>query len=236
MDCAVILSFYHWLITSALTGSKQMDIAEIRRQYSALSLDRTDLQDNPIDQFNIWIEQALESKLFTDPTAMSVATVDEHGMPSQRIVLLKHFDQNGFVFYTNLESQKAKQIRHNPKVCLHFGWVALERQIIIRGEAEKLSVAEATKYFLSRPHESQLAAWASHQSQTIGTRKLLEQAYQQMKNKFAKGEVPLPGFWGGYRVKPISIEFWQGRENRLHDRFLYQISEHNEWEINRLQP
>jgi len=213
-----------------------MDIADIRRQYGANELHREDLNDDAMKQFGIWLNQAVESQLFKDPTAMCVATVDETGMPSQRVVLLKEFDDQGFVFYTNLESNKAKQIAGNPKVSLHFPWLDLERQVIIRGEAEKLSVAEATKYFLSRPHESQLAAWASHQSQPVGARKLLEQAFTQMKNKFAKGEVPLPGFWGGYRVKPTCIEFWQGRTNRLHDRFLYVRDSNDQWQIERLQP
>lgn len=213
-----------------------MDIAEIRRQYGAYELHRSDLHADAIQQFGIWLNQAIESQLFKDPTAMCVATVDDSGMPSQRVVLLKEFDEQGFVFYTNLESNKAKQIASNPKVCLHFPWLDLERQVIVRGEAEKLTVAEATKYFLSRPHESQLAAWASHQSQPVSARNLLEQAFSQMKNKFAKGQVPLPGFWGGYRVKPVSIEFWQGRANRLHDRFLYVKDPANQWAIERLQP
>ncbi len=213
-----------------------MDIADIRRQYGAHQLHREDLSDQPITQFGTWLNQAIETKLFKDPTAMCVATVDDEGMPSQRIVLLKEFDDQGFVFYTNLESSKAKQIAANPKVSLHFGWLELERQVIIRGEAQKLTVAEATKYFLSRPHESQLAAWASEQSKPVGARKLLEQAFQQMKHKFKQGEVPLPGFWGGYRVVPTSIEFWQGRTNRLHDRFLYVKQESGQWAIERLQP
>ena len=212
-----------------------MDIADIRRQYGATELHKDNLHSDPIEQFGIWLNQAIESKVSTDPTAMNVATVDEHGMPSQRIVLLKEYDAKGFVFYTNLESNKAKQIAANANVCLHFGWLGLERQVIIQGRAEKLSVAEATKYFLSRPHDSQLAAWASQQSRPVSGRKMLEQAFEQMKSKFAKGDVPLPGFWGGYRIKPTAIEFWQGRVNRLHDRFMYRLNE-NEWTIERLQP
>lgn len=213
-----------------------MDIANIRRQYGADSLKQEDLSANPIDQFKIWLGQAIESQLFKDPTAMTVATVDSDGMPSQRVVLLKRYDDKGFVFFTNLESQKAQQLSENDQICLHFAWLSLERQVIIRGRAKKLSLAENTEYFLSRPHDSQLAAWASQQSKPIATRKLLEQAFTQMKNKFSKGEVPLPAFWGGYRVEPEKIEFWQGRENRLHDRFLYTKSEDDLWEINRLQP
>jgi len=213
-----------------------MDIANIRRQYGADSLKQEDLSTNPVDQFKTWLGQAIESQLFKDPTAMTVATVDSDGMPSQRVVLLKRYDDKGFVFFTNLESQKAQQLSENDQICLHFAWLSLERQVIIRGRAKKLSLAENTEYFLSRPHDSQLAAWASQQSKPIATRKLLEQAFTQMKNKFSKGEVPLPGFWGGYRVEPEKIEFWQGRENRLHDRFLYTKDENAQWEINRLQP
>ena len=214
-----------------------MDIANIRRQYGTDQLHKEDLASDPISQFQLWLSQAIESKLFTDPTAMNVATVDQDGMPSQRIVLLKEYDEKGFVFYTNLGSNKAEQLSQSPKICLHFAWLGLERQVIIRGEAEKLSVSEATKYFLSRPHDSQLAAWASKQSKPVMGRKMLEQAFEQMKHKFSKGEVPLPSFWGGYRVKPISVEFWQGRDNRLHDRFLYtQDASSQAWNIERLQP
>jgi len=213
-----------------------MDIANIRRQYGANQLNSTDLAGNPVDQFKQWLGQAIESKLFKDPTAMTVATVDSAGMPSQRIVLLKNYDQKGFVFYTNLESNKAQQLLQNDSICLHFAWLELERQVIIRGHAKKLTLAENTEYFLSRPHDSQLAAWASEQSKPIATRKLLEQAFTQMKNKFSNGEVPLPGFWGGFRVEPESVEFWQGRDNRLHDRFLYQKDDARDWSVDRLQP
>lgn len=213
-----------------------MDIASIRRQYGTHELHEKDLADHPVDQFQVWLGQAIESKLFRDPTAMTVATVDEQGMPSQRVVLLKNYDHKGFVFFTNLESNKAQQLAHNPKISVHFPWLDLERQVVVRGTVQKLSLAENTEYFLSRPHDSQLAAWASEQSKPIATRKLLEQAFTQMKNKFAKGKVPLPGFWGGYRVEPETIEFWQGRDNRLHDRFLYQKDAIGEWFKNRLQP
>lgn len=212
------------------------NIADIRRQYGADELHQKDLHAHPIEQFKKWLGQAIDSNLFTDPTAMNVATVDETGMPSQRIVLLKNYDESGFTFFTNLKSNKAIQLETNNKISLHFAWLGLERQVIIRGEAHKLSVAENTKYFLSRPRDSQLAAWASHQSKTIATRKLLEQAFVQMKDKFSQGDIPLPDFWGGYKVKPVSIEFWQGRENRLHDRFVYQLSENGQWQLERIQP
>jgi len=213
-----------------------MDIASIRRQYGANELHENDLVDHPVDQFKTWLGQAIDSKLFKDPTAMTVATVDPSGMPSQRVVLLKNYDEKGFVFFTNLESNKAQQLSSNPNICLHFPWLELERQVIIRGKVKKLSLAENTEYFLSRPHDSQLAAWASKQSKPVATRKLLEEAFSQMKNKFAKGKVPLPGFWGGYRIEPETVEFWQGRDNRLHDRFLYSKDASNNWVKNRLQP
>jgi pyridoxamine 5'-phosphate oxidase len=213
-----------------------MDIANIRRQYGINELHQSDLADDPVDQFQLWLGHAIDSKLFKDPTAMTVATVDSMGMPSQRVVLLKNYDQKGFVFFTNLESNKAQQLSENPNICLHFPWIELERQVIVRGKVKKLSLTENTEYFLSRPHDSQLAAWASKQSKPIATRKLLEQAFSQMKHKFSEGKVPLPGFWGGYRIEPETIEFWQGRDNRLHDRFLYSKDTDSNWVINRLQP
>lgn len=212
-----------------------MKLDDIRREYTQQGLERDQLNDNPFTQFDLWLQQAIDAKLSADPTAMSLATVDETGQPSQRIVLLKQFDEKGFVFYTNLESRKAKDIAQNHKVSLHFPWTPLERQVIVYGEAEKLSVSEATRYFLSRPRNSQIAAWTSHQSQKIGSRKLLEQAFEQMKHKFKEGDIPLPSFWGGYRVTPIKIEFWQGRGARLHDRFMY-TREGNGWSLDRLQP
>ncbi|MDX1473569.1 MAG: pyridoxamine 5'-phosphate oxidase [Reinekea sp.] len=212
-----------------------MKLEDIRREYTLQGLDREQLNADPIVQFEQWLQPAMDANLNADPTAMSLATVNAEGQPSQRIVLLKQYDPKGFVFYTNLQSQKAQDIAHNPKVSLHFAWTPLERQIIVYGEAEKLSVAEATRYFLSRPRNSQIAAWTSHQSQKIGSRKLLEQAFEQMKSKFKEGDIPLPSFWGGYRVKPTKIEFWQGRGSRLHDRFMYTLTD-GAWQLDRLQP
>jgi pyridoxamine 5'-phosphate oxidase len=213
-----------------------MKLEDIRREYTLAGLSREQLTDDPISQFDHWFKQAVDAQLNADPTAMSLATVDKDGQPSQRIVLLKNFDEKGFVFYTNLESHKAKDIAGNSKVSLHFAWTPLERQVIIYGIAEKLSVTEATRYFISRPRESQIAAWTSQQSQKIGSRKLLEQAFDQMKRKFSQGEIPLPSFWGGYRVKPVKVEFWQGRGSRLHDRFMYIRGVDDSWSLERLQP
>ncbi|SBS64342.1 pyridoxamine 5'-phosphate oxidase [Vibrio atlanticus] len=211
-----------------------MELTDIRREYAKGGLRRKDLAVDPIEQFNLWLEQAIEAKL-TDPTAMTVATVDENGQPFQRIVLLKNVDKDGFVFYTNLGSRKAHQLEHNSKISLHFPWHPLERQVHITGTAEKLTAMENMKYFSSRPKESQLAAIASKQSSRISARGILEGKYLELKQKFAKGEIPVPSFWGGFRVRVDSIEFWQGGEHRLHDRFLFSRQD-SRWDIDRLAP
>lgn len=211
-----------------------MDIGDYRREYAKGGLNRKDLSDNPYKQFEKWFTQAMTADV-PDASAMSLATVSATGKPTQRTVLLKLFDEKGFVFFTNYSSQKSQQISENPNVSLLFPWTILERQIEINGKAEKISTAESLKYFLSRPHGSQLGAWASSQSSPISSRQLLEGQLQKMKNKFSKGEIPLPDFWGGYRVVPETIEFWQGGVNRLHDRFEY-LREGEDWTINRLQP
>ncbi len=211
-----------------------MELEDIRREYTKGGLRRKDLLADPIAQFDVWLQQAIKAKM-TDPTAMTVATVDESGQPFQRIVLLKHVDEQGFVFYTNLGSRKAEQIGVNSKVSLHFPWHPLERQVHITGVAEKLSVVENMKYFSSRPKESQLAAIASKQSSRISARGVLEGKFLELKQKFEKGEIPVPSFWGGFRIKPTSIEFWQGGEHRLHDRFLFS-KEQEAWHIDRLAP
>ncbi|MFM2587902.1 pyridoxamine 5'-phosphate oxidase [Vibrio sp. TBV020] len=211
-----------------------MELEDIRREYLKSGLRRKDLLADPIAQFDLWLKQAIEAKL-TDPTAMTVATVDATGQPFQRIVLLKDVDKRGFVFYTNLGSRKAQQIEGNSKISLHFPWHPLERQVHITGVAEKLSAVENIKYFSSRPKASQLAAIASKQSSRISARGVLEGKFLELKQKFESGEVPVPSFWGGYRIKPESIEFWQGGEHRLHDRFLFS-REQEEWNIDRLAP
>jgi pyridoxamine 5'-phosphate oxidase len=211
-----------------------MDLEALRREYLKDGLERENLTDDPFDQFEKWMAQFLELGL-ADPTAMTVATVAPDGQPSQRIVLLKHVDQSGFVFYTNYSSRKANEIDANPKISLHFPWHAVERQVKVCGVAEKVSPAESLRYFTSRPKGSQLAAAASPQSKVISSRTLLLNEFERLKQKFREGEIPLPDFWGGYRVVPSEIEFWQGGQNRLHDRFRYTRSE-DAWEIDRLAP
>ncbi|MDB1125658.1 pyridoxamine 5'-phosphate oxidase [Vibrio algarum] len=217
-----------------------MELKDIRREYTKGGLRRKDLKANPIDQFNLWLEQAVKAEL-ADPTAMTIATVDEHGQPFQRIVLLKSVGDSGFVFYTNLGSRKAHQIEANSKVSLHFPWHTIERQVHITGTAVKLSAIENMKYFSSRPKESQIAAWASKQSSRLSARGLLEGKYLELKQKFANGDIPIPSFWGGFRIVPDSIEFWQGGEHRLHDRFIFTkdssvVKDESSWSVERLAP
>ena len=211
-----------------------MSLEDNRREYDYGKLSRESLADDPFAQFTLWMNQAIEAQI-QDPTAMSVATVSPEGKPWQRMVLLKGFDKKGFVFYTNLGSRKAKEIEANAQVSLHFPWLQLDRQVIVGGRAERLSAVEVMKYFISRPKESQLAAWASKQSSRISTRQVLETQFAQIKEKFAKGDIPLPDFWGGFRVVPEEIEFWQGGESRLHDRFSYSRTG-DDWTIDRLSP
>lgn len=211
-----------------------MQIADLRREYLQGSLSEEEVLAHPMDQFEVWLEQSIKAELH-DPTAMVVATVDKDGQPSQRIVLLKGNDKDGFVFFTNLGSRKAQELGQNNKLSLHFPWHALERQVIVYGEAEPLSTKENMAYFLSRPKESQLAAWASKQSQRVSSRQMLMQTFEKMKDKFSQGEIPSPDFWGGFRVKPQKVEFWQGGAHRLHDRIMYTRSEDN-WTIERLAP
>ena len=207
----------------------------MRRNYAARSLDLPDLDVNPFAQFDHWMREAIETQVI-EPNAMTLATADGTGRPAVRTVLLKGFDERGFVFYSNYESAKARDLAANSKVALLFPWLALERQVSAMGSAQKISAAESLKYFLSRPRESQIGAWASRQSEVISTRSLLETKFAEMKARFANGGIPLPDQWGGYRVTPQSFEFWQGRPNRLHDRFKYTLQEDGSWAIARLMP
>jgi pyridoxamine 5'-phosphate oxidase len=212
-----------------------MNLADLRSDYRRGTLEREDLDADPITQFHVWMKAACESGMI-EPTAMSLATVASDGCPLLRTVLLKGIDARGFVFFTNHESRKARHLAHNPHASLLFPWLALERQVIVTGRTEKLSVAESLRYFLTRPRDSQLSAWASAQSSIIASRKMLEMEWAQIKTKFGEGEIPLPSFWGGYCVQPRTIEFWQGRPGRLHDRFEYTRQPDDSWRLDRLAP
>lgn len=208
-----------------------MDLQSIRREYLRGQLHRDELVPDPIEQFGRWMDQAIKMEQ-PEPTAMVLAT----SQPAQRVVLLKSFDERGFTFFTNYGSRKAQQIAANSSVSLHFPWLTIERQVIIQGIAEKVSTEESRAYFSSRPRESQLGAWASPQSQVLASREVMEQQYEAASEKFAGQDIPLPEFWGGYRVTPMTIEFWQGGSRRLHDRFLYTRQAGGEWTVERLAP
>ena len=212
-----------------------MDIKGLRKEYANPVLTREMLDPDPYGQFERWFEQTCVAGL-SEPNAMTLATVGADGQPTLRTVLLKLFDRDGFVFYTNYGSRTARQIAVNSRVALLFPWVKLARQVAITGVAEKVSLAEPARYFASRPHESQLGAWISQQSSVLTSRQLLMNELEKIKARFRKGEVPLPDFWGGYRVRPASIEFWQGQTSRLHDRFLYTRQADASWTIERLAP
>lgn len=211
------------------------DLPHVRHEYGRAQLRRRDLLADPFAQFAAWFDEASRSGI-REPNAMSLATVDADARPSLRTVLLKQFDTRGFVFFTNLESRKAREIDGHPDVALLFGWFELERQVVVQGRAERTSAAESLAYFVQRPVDSQLAAWSSHQSQVLSSRAVLEAKWEEMKRKFAQGQVPLPSFWGGIRVVPRAIEFWQGRKSRLHDRFQYALQADGTWSIDRLAP
>lgn len=212
-----------------------MKIDQVRREYIREALCEEDLNPDPIKQFSRWLQQSVEAGL-KDPTAMTVATVSAKGRPSQRIVLLKGVDERGFVFFTNYESRKGLDIADNPNVSLHFPWHGLERQVHIVGRAEKISREESQAYFSSRPRDSQAAAVVSMQSRPLVSRQALLDDFQALKQKYADGEIPMPEFWGGYRVLPCEIEFWQGAEYRLHDRFTYRLQPDGSWQMERLAP
>lgn len=211
-----------------------MNISDLRKDYRREALSRKLLQPDPLDQFKAWFEQARKAEI-PEPNAMILATVGKDNRPSTRTVLLKQLDPRGLVFFTNFQSRKAKQIEENPFVSAQFLWLELERQVAITGKAEKISTAESLAYFVTRPIGSRIGAWTSNQSSVIRSRSLLEAKLSEMKRKFADGEVPLPSFWGGFRIVPETWEFWQGRQSRLHDRFLYSQVEGN-WQTERLQP
>ncbi|MDE0586066.1 MAG: pyridoxamine 5'-phosphate oxidase [Planctomycetota bacterium] len=212
-----------------------MDLGDLRREYITKGIARNDLASCPFKQFGVWFAQAQQSEI-NDPSAFSLATVSAVGQPTLRTVLLKLFDESGFVFFTNYNSKKGQQLDENSQVAMLFPWLLLERQIKITGTAEKISVEQSAKYFTSRPRGSQLGAWISEQSDTLQSRKILEDKFAQALQRLAGKDVPMPKSWGGYKVVPTSIEFWQGRENRLHDRLRYDLGKSGEWEITRLEP
>lgn len=212
-----------------------MDLESLRREYFHGGLQRDDLARDPFRQFSKWLQQAIDLEI-RDPTAMTIATVSADGQPSQRIVLLKHADHEGFVFYTNYGSRKADEIDYNPKVSLHFPWHAIDRQVKVCGEATRVSTAESLKYFRSRPKDSQLAALASEQSKVLSSRTVLTDHFESLKQKYGSGDIPCPDFWGGYCVVPSEFEFWQGGASRLHDRFRYRQTENGDWQLDRLAP
>lgn len=209
-------------------------LADLRREYASRALTEADALDDPIQQFSLWFGEALKAELL-DTNAMTLATASRDGVPAARIVLLKGFDEAGFVFFTNYESAKARDLEDNPRACLLMFWAVLERQVRITGRVARTSSEESETYFRSRPFESQIGAWASAQSQKVNERAVLEARYAELAAKYAGMPVPLPPFWGGYRVAPESIEFWQGRKSRLHDRLLYKRRD-GQWERSRLAP
>jgi pyridoxamine 5'-phosphate oxidase len=209
-------------------------IADLRKNYTQAGLLETDLVANPIQQFKLWFEQAVAANLL-EPNAMTIATVTAEGKPSARIVLLKGFDEHGFVFYTNYNSQKGVELQQCPYAALVFLWGDLERQVRIEGKVELVPIEEATAYFHSRPASSQLGAWASDQSTVILDRSILETRLQQLETEYIDREIPKPTHWGGFRLVPTEIEFWQGRPSRLHDRLRYQLVDGG-WKIDRLAP
>lgn len=228
-----------WLPSKEETSSPGrflgQSITLMRREFEGKPFDENLARQNPVDQFDLWFQDAVKYEK-SDPNAMTLSTAGESGVPSARIVLLKEYDHNGFVFYTSYASRKSKEFEHNPAACLNFFWPELIRQVRIEGTVEKVSREMSANYFKKRPRASQLSAWASPQSEAVFSRDELEQKVKELDEKFAGKEIPLPPEWGGYRLKPTYFEFWQGRVNRLHDRLCYKLEPDNSWSITRLAP
>jgi len=211
-----------------------LDLQTMRREYRRAELDESSVAKDPLTQFEHWFSEAQKAEV-PEPNSMILATAGADNAPDIRAVLLKRFDERGFVFFTNYNSAKAREISENPRAAAEFIWLELERQVRIRGNCEKISAAESLSYFATRTRDSRIGAWISDQSCVIGSRKLLQMQFEKMKAKFKEGDIPLPDFWGGFRIVPETIEFWQGRENRLHDRILYTRTDGG-WRIERLAP
>lgn len=211
-----------------------LKLHQIRQEYRLHALDICDLDQNPLLQFKRWFQEALNAQI-PEANAMALATANDSGRPSCRMILLKAVDDRGLIFFTNIQSHKGKDLASNPYACATFYWHELERQIIVDGPVEPLAKLESESYFATRPRGSQIGAWASHQDQVLESRAELETAYHHYEQEFAETLVPMPNYWGGYRLKPERMEFWQGRPNRLHDRFQYVLSD-QAWKIHRLAP
>jgi len=222
------------MMDSARHHPRSMSLADLRKEYTLAGLDEHGLDPDPIQQLKKWVEQAVE--VVPEPNAMVLATADKSGQPSARVVLLKGIDERGLTFFTNYESRKARELTENPRAAMVFYWAPLERQVCLSGQVSKVSREESESYFRSRPRGNRLGAWASRQSQVVRSRAELEERMREFEARYPGDDIPLPEFWGGYLLAPSKIEFWQGRPNRLHDRFQYTKDRANHWRLERLSP